>query len=1056
MSTDDIIDALKGVPGVAAAAAANLGSMPAAGLRGIGKLVSGDGLDSAADAIRETQNNAVGLTAQLQDKYSAKLAGQMGSGMEAASNAAHIPQLEQKSLDTLGPEATTGLNVAAQTISPEKWLAGAKMAGMGILAPVKRTAMIAKEAKEAAEALEAAGSVPDVIWHNTGAIKDPVNGGYRVEIPDQNAMLNPRFIYKAGDVVDQTNIALGKKPVQGKQHLTLGDVVDHPDFAAMDPEAWETIRNTPIMGPKVLDAAAKKEGIDTSLVRAAYAPPQGGFDKGVFLIGRESDQEKILGSILHEIQHAYDRIGEGVSGTNTTIAGSNERYLNNVGELTASAATARKNLTNVERRLLPFDQHMRKPFDDALGWETTATPNGPNAPSGGDIANTLPAAPSTAMATGPGKTMTLYHYANSPDLTALDPAKYGTGIKGAENYRVLNAGNADFELPRTPKRTYMYDNPDSKEAGLGPHQYTATVPNMYDAEKDPLGLYDKAFDKFTVPETAQMNPGAINSDGALNWFEDQVKKKGFSGVHYPETGAAIVFNKTPVKRVPGVEMSLDTDYASATARDLAQRLQDNGGFTFSPSTGEHPAEGYVVSKDKSRERPFDQMPTPEQIESYMHENSDKLSTDPTAHVGGWRDDETGKTYLDVTHVLPDKQEALQLARQHDQLGIYDLAGQNTIYTNREVPPALQSKLKRMPELADTHEYLQRYLSPSEYGRLTPQGLEAVHNVLLDSQGGKIANAQDLAAMAGQGVVKRGWYEKSGKALAHLFGDDAPRFSALLAALSPQTSVEMNLTNALNVWKNWIAEGRPTDERHIMQIMGSSVLGNKGEQSVMGAWRNNSIAALTHPDPANLQLSGPKVNSFAANLRGVMNEVTNDSWMAQAMGVAQSLFSGASRKGEAAAGKGAGYLAVNALTGQAAELLTKHTGTAWSPAEVQETVWSFVKAAVEAHDNPLQRGDTMGETIKSLTPQDIAGTADFSTLLHDPKYANILREAGYGPQLDTLHGQGLTFDPAAAGDAAPYGARRIGKIAKRLEQQYQNKGTQDLVNRPKEVNPLALD
>jgi hypothetical protein len=41
----------------------------------------------------------------------------------------------------------------------------------------------------------------------------------------------------------------------------------------------------------------------------------------------------------------------------------------------------------------------------------------------------------------------------------------------------------------------------------------------------------------------------------------------------------------------------------------------------------------------------------------------------------------------------------------------------------------------------------------------------------------------------------------------VFGpEDAPRFASLLAALSPQTSVEMNLLNTLNVWKNWTAAG----------------------------------------------------------------------------------------------------------------------------------------------------------------------------------------------------------------------------------------------------------
>jgi hypothetical protein len=60
-----------------------------------------------------------------------------------------------------------------------------------------------------------------------------------------------------------------------------------------------------------------------------------------------------------------------------------------------------------------------------------------------------------------------------------------------------------------------------------------------------------------------------------------------------------------------------------------------------------------------------------------------------------------------------------------------------------------------------------------------------------------------------------------KALIHVFGPDAPRFAALLAAMSPQTSVESNLRNALRTWNNWVAAGRPTNREKILTIMGTA-------------------------------------------------------------------------------------------------------------------------------------------------------------------------------------------------------------------------------------------
>jgi hypothetical protein len=175
--------------------------------------------------------------------------------------------------------------------------------------------------------------------------------------------------------------------------------------------------------------------------------------------------------------------------------------------------------------------------------------------------------------------------------------------------------------------------------------------------------------------------------------------------------------------------------------------------------------------------------------------------------------------------------------------------------------------------------------------------------------------------------------------------DAPRFAALLAALSPQTSVESNLTNALNVWRGWIEADRPSDQRSIMRILGENVEGDKGPGSVLDAWVNNSVRALTAADGEPITISGPKVTSFMQNLLGEVNEVTNDTWMANYAGIKQEAFKGAKRAGDNGDdvgnlyGKGPGYLAMNALVRKAADILTKRTGETWSPAEVQETVWS---------------------------------------------------------------------------------------------------------------------
>ena len=75
-----------------------------------------------------------------------------------------------------------------------------------------------------------------------------------------------------------------------------------------------------------------------------------------------------------------------------------------------------------------------------------------------------------------------------------------------------------------------------------------------------------------------------------------------------------------------------------------------------------------------------------------------------------------------------------------------------------------------------------------------------------------------------------------------------------------------------------------------------------QKSVLGAWRPNSVRALTAPEGADIRLSGAKVNSFRLNILGNTDEVTNDTWEGKAVGVVQAVFGGAKRKFETSLGK----------------------------------------------------------------------------------------------------------------------------------------------------------
>jgi hypothetical protein len=310
--------------------------------------------------------------------------------------------------------------------------------------------------------------------------------------------------------------------------------------------------------------------------------------------------------------------------------------------------------------------------------------------------------------------------------------------------------------------------------------------------------------------------------------------------------------------------------------------------------------------------------------------------------------------------------------------------------NDEQKEALEQFKQRYPEFAKAS----KFMTPQEVIKT----ISREDNVMqIDRLLKTIPSAKELSAVAKLGEPKRGWYRASTQAIMDVFGADAPRFASLLAAMSPQTSVESNLINTLNTWKNWTAAGRPTDERSIRRIMGSSVQGTKGEESVLDAWAANAARVLNAQDPLKVTLSGPKVDSFYRNLADDVYRVTNDAWMAGGLGVGQDLFSGSPTAVQLMRGDPGltpGYIGTSARVreaGQMAEML---------PSEAQETTWSVFMPLYEMQ---AKTGLPAREIIQRglLTPDVIRGTPDFATLLKDPNYARILEQAGYGEQLSGL-------------------------------------------------------
>ena len=323
----------------------------------------------------------------------------------------------------------------------------------------------------------------------------------------------------------------------------------------------------------------------------------------------------------------------------------------------------------------------------------------------------------------------------------------------------------------------------------------------------------------------------------------------------------------------------------------------------------------------------------------------------------------------------------------------------SVLTSKQLDKLEEAK-KLYPRFGEASQYMMPLeLGPVLNSAYGPRNVERLLEIL--------PNAENFAAAAKMGSPKRGWYKASAQSIHDVFGSDAPRFASLLAATSPQNSVEMNMMNALSIWKNWTAAGRPKDLASVKEIMGASVTGEKGQDSVLDAWVNNTVRALGSKDPVRVTLSGPKVDSFFRNLVGDVQRVTNDAHMANFSGIRQGLLRVSPSGRQLAAGNPGmtpAYASMSALQRQAAERL------GYTPANVQESIWSLTKPLTEkqaALNMPAR--DILQKGL--LTTDDIRGTVDFASLMKDPNYANILERAGYGSQLDALK-------PVRFGDNAP--------------------------------------
>ena len=121
------------------------------------------------------------------------------------------------------------------------------------------------------------------------------------------------------------------------------------------------------------------------------------------------------------------------------------------------------------------------------------------------------------------------------------------------------------------------------------------------------------------------------------------------------------------------------------AGKLAGDVDAQGGFTYYPAHGTSPTTGFAVSSAKEHEKiiKYGQWAKDKVglIKAYWESKKEVLATDLKAHIGAWYDKDSKRVFLDIVHVYPDKQAALDQGRRLGEKAIFDLENKKDIRLN---------------------------------------------------------------------------------------------------------------------------------------------------------------------------------------------------------------------------------------------------------------------------------------------------------------------------------------------------------------------------------------
>jgi len=120
----------------------------------------------------------------------------------------------------------------------------------------------------------------------------------------------------------------------------------------------------------------------------------------------------------------------------------------------------------------------------------------------------------------------------------------------------------------------------------------------------------------------------------------------------------------------------------AQAASIIAQTRENGGATVNPLTGASPTSGFMVSERGGTAVDADEFfgeHGADSVQSFADAHAEAFH-DENTYLGTWHDQESGKVFMDVSHNVADRADAVAMAKANDQIAIWDVTNSQEIQT----------------------------------------------------------------------------------------------------------------------------------------------------------------------------------------------------------------------------------------------------------------------------------------------------------------------------------------------------------------------------------------